>query len=124
DADLHFIVTSVTSRRTDYDKIVEIIRDKPDLIDVLLDDPRLAERLDAQQPLLLQVSPFLLFAILLRRAHRELKESIFTMEVGSQGRLPVFDAREAASLLDDGELRTYLADMLSSFTRTDTATVV
>lgn len=122
--DVHFLVTSVVRRRSDYEHIANIVRDKPDLLDVMLDDPALAERLEADQAVLLQISPFLLFHILIRRAHRDLREKVFTVEVGHDGRLPIFDAREAASLLDDHHIRTYLAEMLSSFTRTETATVV
>lgn len=122
--DVDFVIRSVVRRRTDYEKIAEIIRDKPDLIDIMLDDPSLAHRVEADQPVLLQISPFLLFSILLRRAHRELKDSLFTLEVGEEGRLPVFDAREAASLLDDHRVRHYLAEMLASFTRVETVTLV
>lgn len=124
ESDLRFLVRSVVRRRTDYERIAEIIRDKPDLIDVMLDDPSLAERVEADQTVLLQISPFLLFSILLRRAQRELKESLFTLEVGEEGRLPVFDAQEAASLLDDHRVRLYLAEMLASFTRVETVTLV
>src|SRR5690606_40024132 len=56
----------------------------------------------------LQVSPYLLFTVLLRRAQRDLRARKFTMEIGSQGTLPVFDADAAADLLEDVAVRDYL----------------
>lgn len=122
ESDLAFVVRTVVKRRSDHDRIVELVRDKPDFLDTMLDDDALFQRVVEDREALLQVSPFLLFTILLRRARRDLEQSIFTVEVGSAGRLPVFDAREAARLLADPELLHYLAELLASFLRNRTVT--
>lgn len=124
DGDLHWLVASTVRRRSDYGHIVDLIRDKPDMIDVLLDDPGLADALFRDRDALMSLSPMLVFSVLVRRAHRDLQEAGFTLEPGRDGSVPVFDARKAAALLDDGAVRRYLAHMLASFTRVETVTVV
>ncbi|HHY46969.1 MAG TPA: hypothetical protein GX506_06670 [Firmicutes bacterium] len=122
--DLDFIVRTVVKRRTDYDEIRNIIQGKADLIDVMLDDERLFRRTMADEEAILRLSPFLLFTILIRKVHRDLKNTTFTIEpVGKRERLPIFDAPRVVELLDNEDVRSYLADMLSSFTRVGTTTL-
>ena len=123
DADLDFLVRAVTTSRTDYDRIKDIVRGKADLLQVMLDDERVFRRLAETPEAVLQVSPYLLFTVLLRRAQRDLRARKFTMETSSQGTLPVFDADAAADLLEDVALRDYLALMLEEFTRIDRHTI-
>lgn len=122
--ELDFIVTTVTTKRTDYERIREIIRSKPDFIKVMLQDERLFERVVNDDEILLRISPYLLFTIFLRRAQKDLTESTYTIEqVSRREKIPVFDASGAAELVEDEDVRDYLADMLSSFTRTNSITV-
>jgi len=44
-SDLRFLVESVATSRRDYDHIVNLIRDKEDLLEPMLEDPKLLERL-------------------------------------------------------------------------------
>lgn len=124
DADLDFLVRAASTRRTDFERIRELIRDKPDILDVMLDDERVYRRMASDDEILLKVSPRLLFTVLLRRVRRLLKESYFTVEGGPSGRLPVFDARQAARLVEQPPVLGYLADMLASFVRTEPRAVV
>ena len=123
EADLDFLVRAVTETRTDYEHIKNIVRGKADLLQIMLDDERVFLRLANNPDALLQVSPYLLFTVLLRRAQRDLRARRFTMEVSTQGTLPVFDADAAATLLEDEAVRDYLAQMLEGFTRIDRHTV-
>lgn len=124
DRDLEFIVRTTSTRRTDYDRIREIIRDKPDFLEILLEDDRLYQRMASDDEILLKVSPQLLFTVLLRRARRMLKQVSFTMEPGPGGTLPVFDAGPAVRLVEQPQVLGYLADMLASFVRTELRTFV
>lgn len=124
DADLDFIVRATSTRRTDFARIRELIRDKPDILDVMLEDDRLYRTMASDDEILLKVSPQLLFTVLLRRVRRLLKESSFTVEGGPSGRLPVFDARQAARLVEEPGVLGYLAHMLSSFVRTEPRAVI
>ena len=124
DSDLRFVVQTVATQRSDYDHLVELLRDKPDILDRMLDDPQLFRRLLNDEEALVRVSPWLLFTVLLRRAARDLMGERFTVErLGAGERLPIFDAPRVADLLRDPELIDYLAEMLSSFVRTETATI-
>lgn len=125
DADLKFILKATAPHRTDHDRIRQILQDKPDLLEILLDDDRLYQQLASDDEVLLKVSPRLLFTVLLRRVRRQLRQRPFTTELGSQGnRLPVFDARDAARLIDQPQVLAYLASMLTSFVRTESRAVV
>jgi len=120
DKDLMFLIQTVATQRRDYEHIKEIVKDKPDLLDLMLDDEKLFQRLLREEEVLLQISPRLLFEILLRQARRELKREAFTVEkVGLTWKIPVFDSSKVAELLEDKGIRGYLAEMLSSFTRTE-----
>lgn len=122
DRDLEFIVKATATRRTDHDKIREIIRDKPDFLEVLLDDERVFARMVSDDEILLKVSPQLLFTVLLRRVRRLLREASFTLEWGPEGQVPVFDASRTARLLEQPQVMEYLAHMLASFVRTESRT--
>lgn len=121
--DLAFIVETVLSRRTDTDHVRELVKEKPDFIDIMLENDRLAERILTEDDIFLRISPYLLFTILLRRARRDLANSSFTLEQMPGGKLPIFDAPKAASLLQNNELLHYLAEMLAGFLRNETYTV-
>ena len=45
ESDLKFVVETVATRRRDHDHIIGLIRDKDDLLEPMLEDPKLAERL-------------------------------------------------------------------------------
>jgi CRP-like cAMP-binding protein len=122
ESDLRFIVETVATRRRDHDHIIALVRDKDDLLEPMLDDPRLAERLLSEQEAFLRVSPRLMFAVLLRRVRRDLEQRGFVLEVDERGkRLPVFQAGDVRALLEEPTTRDYLVEMLCSFVRTNTA---
>jgi hypothetical protein len=124
DKDLDFVIQTVVTRRTDYDHIKEIVRDKPDLISTMLDDPRLFQRVAGEEEVFLKISPYLFFEILLRQARRDLQARTYTYEkIGLTTEVPVFDAQKVSGFLKDDSLRTYLAGMLSSFTKTQSTVV-
>jgi hypothetical protein len=124
DADLRFVVETVATERQDYQSIINLVRDKPDILDRMLEDDNLFQRLTADEEALLKVSPWLLFNVLLRRAVRDLAQERFTIErFGATERLPVFDSKRVVSLLLDEAVRDYLAALLASFVRTESLTV-
>ncbi len=122
--DLAFVVRTVATQRQDYEHIKEIVRDKPDFLGLMLDDEKLFQRLMREEEVLLRISPHLLFEILLRQARKELRREAYTLErVGLTWRIPVFDGPKVAGLLDNQEIRGYLAGMLSSFTKIESTTL-
>lgn len=118
--DLDFIVRTSATHRQDYEHIKDIVRDKPDILDVMLDEERLFKRLLEREGWA-SVSPYLFFTVLLRQAMRDLARESYTLErTGRSQRVPVFDSQDALALLKHGEVRDYLAQMLASFTRVNT----
>jgi hypothetical protein len=120
DSDLRFLVETVATERRDYDQIVNLIRAKDDLIEPMLQDPKLIQRLFAEEAGLVRVSPYFLFTVLLLQVRRDLEETAYILEVDFKGkRIPVFEAQAVTDLLGRAVVRDYLADMLASFTRTN-----
>lgn len=124
DSDLRFVVRTVATQRQDHDRVAEIVRDKPDILDVMLEDERLFRRVTEDEQVLMEISPWLLFSILVRHAVKELAGERFTVErTGATERVPVFDADRVTELMRDPALRDYLVDLLASFVRTESTTV-
>jgi hypothetical protein len=91
--DLKFVVETVATRRRDHAHIIELVRDKEELLEPMLDDPKLAKRLVNEEEVFVRVSPYLMFAVLLRRVRRDLESRSFMFERDERGRrIPVFEA--------------------------------
>jgi hypothetical protein len=124
ETDLRFLVETVATNRRDYDHVVDLIRDKEDLLEPMLEDPKLAERIFRDEEALVRVSPFLFFSVLLRRLRKDLEKEAYILDVDTTGkRIPVFEGPAVAELLSDGQTRDYLAEMLSSFARTNSGII-
>ena len=122
EADLKFVVETVATKRRDHDHIIGLVRDKDDLLEPMLEDPKLAERLIHDLEILVRVSPYLMFSVLLRRVRRDLEGQSFVLERDARGqRIPVFAAAQAGELVGDPPIREYLTEMLCSFVRTNIA---
>ena len=121
ESDLRFVVETVATKRRDHDHVIGLVRGKEDLLEPMLEDAKLAERLIADQEVFGHVSPYLMFAVLLRAVRRDLEGRSFVLERDARGRpIPVFEAPQAVQLLGDPSLREYLIEMLCSFVRTNT----
>jgi hypothetical protein len=122
DSDLKFVVETVATKRRDHDHIIELVRDKDDLLEPMLEDPKLAERLVNEVEVAVRISPYLMFTVLLRRVRRDLAGQSFVLERDARGkRIPVFEAAQAGQLVGDPPVREYLTEMLCSFVRTNIA---
>ena len=120
ESDLHFLVETVATDRRDHDHIVNLVRDKDDLLEPMLQDPKLSRRLFEEEQNLVRVSPYFLFTVLLLHVRQDLKETGYILEVDFKGkRIPVFEAQAVTDLIAQPVIRDYLAEMLASFTRTN-----
>jgi hypothetical protein len=109
--------------RRDRDHVVDAIRDDERFLEAMLEDDRLFERLMSGEEILVQVSPWLLFHVLLRRARRDLKIETYTTERRRLQKVVLFDTGEVIDLLEKESLRDYLVRMMVSFTRIESVTV-
>lgn len=98
------------------------LRRDPDALPARLADPRvfeavLGERAVAQGRMA-EVSPFLLFAVMVQRAENELAFMTHVAErTGMRQRVPVFDTPQLIEFLADPVRRLFLIELLASFTR-------
>ena len=124
ESDLRFLVETVATNRRDYDHIVNLVRGKEDLLEPMLDDPKLLERIFRDEEALVRVTPHMLFSVLLRRLRRELENETYVLDVDTKGkRIPVFEGPAVAEMLSDKQIRDYLAEMLSSFARSNSGII-
>jgi hypothetical protein len=124
ETDLRFLIETVATERRDYEHIADLVRDKEDLLNSMLEDPKLLDRLLKEEESLIRVSPYLLFSVTLRQVRRDLGKHGYILEIDSKGkRTPVFEAPAVVELLSDKQLLNYLAEMLTSFARTNSGVV-
>ena len=124
ESDLRFLVETVATNRRDYDHVTNLIRDKEDLLEPMLEDPKLTERLFREEEALVRVTPQMLFSVLLRRLRRELEKEAYILDVDTKGkRIPVFEGPAVAEMLSDKQTRDYLVEMLSSFGRANSGII-
>ena len=121
--DLLFMIDTLMPGRDDKERIANLIRDDEAFIEAMLDDDQLFQRLMGEEEVLLQVSPWLFFTVLLRRVRRDLEGEAFTVERRQRQKLPLFDTDRVIELLEQKSLRDYLAAMLASFTHVKSMTV-
>jgi hypothetical protein len=120
ESDLRFLVETVATSRRDYDHIVNLVRDKEDLLEPMLEDAKLTERIFREEEALVRISPHLLFSVLMRRLRKELDKEAYILDLDTKGkRIPIFESPAVAEVLSDKKVRDYLVEMLSSFARTN-----
>ncbi len=124
DEDLSFLIDLLEPDSGNRQGLMNALREDPEILEGMLGDPRLFRRLAGDPEGILQVSGRLFFAVLLERVRNDLRERVFTFENDNRYSVVVFDSGAALRLLDDAEVRSYLADMLASFARIGTRQVI
>jgi hypothetical protein len=121
--DLAFIVETLTPGTDEWEEMASRFGSDEAFAESVLADDRLFRRLMTSEETLLQVSPWLLFSVLLRRARRDLQLETFTVERRDRLKVPLFDTDRVIELLEHAPFLCYVADMLASFTRIESVTV-
>ncbi|MBV8068491.1 MAG: hypothetical protein JO270_01200, partial [Acidobacteriaceae bacterium] len=113
ESDLRFVVETVAASRRDRDHLVNLVRGKEDLLEPMLEDPKLTERLFREEKAIVRVSPYLLFSVLLRRMRKELEKEAYILDLDTKGkRIPIFESPAVARMLSDKKVPDYLAELL------------
>jgi hypothetical protein len=120
--DLDFLVEAGAPGVEDKSNLKKIIREDEDFRHSFVGDEKVFRKLMADDESFLKISPALFFEILLRKAASALSKASYTLEKTRNMRIPVFDARDLAELLEDPAIVVYLANMLSTFTRVESYT--
>ncbi len=115
--DLEFIVRELVPEADDGERMIDTLRDDPEMLEGMLEDERLFRRLTENPEEFLNISGRLFFSVLLNRTRFDLHNQTFTFEKDNRYSVVVFDSAEVLKFLDDHYVRAYLADMLTSFVR-------
>jgi len=121
--DLRFVAETVGGGRYEPDEAPAVLRQREDLLDVMLEDDRLVDRLLGDEHALLRVSPALVFSVLLRRVIRDLEHRPYTFERTPAETVAVFDAPRVRRFIAEPAIWRYLVSLLTSFVRNDSVTV-
>jgi hypothetical protein len=121
--DLRFVVKTLVPERSDAEHLIDLLCDDDGLLDAMLEDERLFRQLMEDEEILMSVSPFFFFKVLLLRARRDLEQEIYTIERRQQQKVILFDANRVVDLLARPDVCNYLAAMLASFTRVHSTTI-
>lgn len=117
DRDLLFMIDTLIPGRTDKERLVASLRDDAQFVEAMLAADKLFESVHSDQEILVKITPWLFFAVILQRAKKDLQKEAYTIERSHRQKIPVFDSEQVAGLLDRQRLAHYLADMLASFVK-------
>ena len=123
DHDLRFVAETAWAEQGGAALTPDYLRAREELLDVMLEDDRLVQRLLGDEQVLLRVSPRLVFSVLIRRVSRDLNQRPYTLERTPAETVAVFDAPRVRRFIAEPAIGNYLVEMLSSFVRTETVTV-
>lgn len=123
DTDLDFVIQEAIIDFKDKEKLKQLIREDTGFRKALVGDEMVFHRVISDEEVFLKISPSLYFEILLRHTLIELGRAKYTLEKVGGSQVPVFDTDKVASLLAEEEMLEYLADMLTSFTRTESYSI-
>jgi len=118
DIDLAYL-TDVLAAGSDRSRMLRALREDEDILRAMLADGRLFQRVAADPEMILQVSPRLLFCVLMARVKKDLEHLRYTVE---PDRAVVFDGPRIVSLLEDKRIADYLVEVLVSFVRVRSTT--
>ena len=122
-SDLRFLVEALMPGYRDKEQAADLLATDESMIEQMLEDERLFRRLMDDEDILVRVSPWLFFTVLLRRTRRELRAEAFTVERRDRQKVVLFDADQVTDLMEQDAVLDYLATMLASFTRVESMTV-
>jgi hypothetical protein len=115
--DLRFLAGFFMPRRRDTARVVAMLREDEDILDGMVGAPALADHILQNPDPVLDLSPQLLFAVLLSRAREDLRTRPFTFEKASNRMMVIFDTERILELLSSKPVLVYLSQMLASFVK-------
>ncbi|MGR3220625.1 MAG: hypothetical protein ACUZ8H_12540, partial [Candidatus Anammoxibacter sp.] len=122
DKDMLFLIESFATKRTDYDNIADLVRGDEDIISKMIDSDRVFNKVMDIKKQFLEISPYFLFSLLLRKTFREKRENQRFTDMAiellnSTDPLIPWNEKRLFDLLDDVHISNYIANMLAQFTK-------
>lgn len=127
DDDLSILIDAAGIKTTNRSKIVNLLRNEPMALDKILSHPLVYEYLfrSGDGRPYMKITPMVAFSVLIHRTAHELENVKYIPEwAAPRRRLPVFAVQGMRRFLADRRLRFYLADLLASFTKVMSRSVV
>ncbi len=121
--DLAFLLEANEVPPEECDRMGRRLARDPGYRRALVDNEEIFERALQDTDGLVDISPALLFEILLHKVRADLRELCFTVEQAGGMSVPVFDSEEVLDLLEDELVMAYLVGMLASFVQPAASTV-
>jgi len=115
--DLKIISKTLVPNYRDREKLYKTIREDEEILRKMLSDNRLFVHIMNNPNSYMEISPTLLFSILLRHMRDEIKKHAYTFENKDGESVVIFDAKDILNLLEKEEALDYLTELLVSFTR-------
>jgi hypothetical protein len=119
DSDLLYL-TDVLAAGADRARMLRTLREDEEILRAMLADARLFRKITTDPEMIVQVSPRLLFCVLMERVKKDLAQLRYTVE---PDKAVVFDGRRVASLLGEARIADYLVELLTSFVRVHSTSV-
>ena len=123
DADLNFIIVEAATGSADKEKLKQLIKEDISFRRAFISDDRVFQQVISDEEIFLKISPFLYFEVLLRHTLKAIDRASYTIEKVGGSQVPVFDTQRVVSFLAEEDILDYLADMLVSFTRSESLTI-
>ncbi len=122
DKDLLFLIKSYVTKRRDYKNIANLIRGDEDIIGKMIDSDRVFSKVMNCKERILEVSPYFLFSLLLRRALREKREDTEFIEetieiLNSTESVTPWNRNRLLGLLEDKKVSNYIVNVLTKFAK-------
>lgn len=121
--DYLYIIRTLLPKTEDCGKMVRTLREDSDILNGMIEDPRLLKRILSSEEEIVKISPQLFFAVLISAVRKDLEDLPFTLERSSHDAVAVFDVERVKEFLDIPMIRSYLIDMLASFIKINSYTV-
>ncbi|MBW1991441.1 MAG: hypothetical protein JRI59_04880, partial [Deltaproteobacteria bacterium] len=123
-ADIDFLAQAATPELKDRHSLKQLLETDSDFRAAFLEHEGVARLVTREKDVFVRISPHLYFEILLRLARRDLEGVSYTLERAGMDKVAVFDADRVVEFLSHDNILFYLADLLASFTRVESYTLV
>jgi hypothetical protein len=114
-------LTDALAAGADRARMLRVLREDEEILRAMLADERLFRKIASDPEMIVRVSPRLLFCVLMEQVKKDLGQLRYTVE---PDRAVVFDGRRVASLLEDARIADYLVEVLTSFVRVHSTSVM
>lgn len=120
--DLLFLIENYANKRNDYENIADLIRGDEGTIIRMMDNDRVFNKAMDSTSHILEISPFFLFSLILRRVFKERREDTEFVErtvdaLNNAGTTNLWDNRRLQNLLKDAQVLDYMANLLARFAK-------